>query len=164
MLSAETAAGQYPFEAVNIMDRIVARVEQDEGWRRGIDAARPEPDHVIADAIAAAARQIAQTIDASAIATFTASGSTASAPPANARPAPILGLTTSQSHRPPPRPRLGVHAALAAELHSMTEAVNRATPLRPHRGHLRPGQARSSSSPASPSARPAPPTPCASPK
>jgi pyruvate kinase len=33
MLSAETAAGQFPFEAVNIMDRIIGRVEQDSGWR-----------------------------------------------------------------------------------------------------------------------------------
>ena len=38
MLSGETAAGQYPFEAVNMMDRIVARVEQDAGWRAMIEA------------------------------------------------------------------------------------------------------------------------------
>ncbi|HEY5302259.1 MAG TPA: pyruvate kinase, partial [Acetobacteraceae bacterium] len=44
MLSGETAAGQYPYEAVNIMDRIVARVEQDQGWRAMIDASRPEPE------------------------------------------------------------------------------------------------------------------------
>ncbi len=37
MLSGETAAGQYPYEAVNMMDRIVARVEQDAGWRNLID-------------------------------------------------------------------------------------------------------------------------------
>jgi pyruvate kinase len=43
MLSAETAAGQYPYEAVNMMDRIVARVEQDPGWRALTDAARPRP-------------------------------------------------------------------------------------------------------------------------
>ena len=41
MLSAETAAGQYPYEAVNMMDRIVARVEQDELWRAMIEASRP---------------------------------------------------------------------------------------------------------------------------
>ncbi|MGH7056688.1 MAG: pyruvate kinase, partial [Acetobacteraceae bacterium] len=44
MLSAETAAGQYPAEAVNMMDRIVARVEQDGGWRAIIDASRPAPE------------------------------------------------------------------------------------------------------------------------
>ena len=54
MLSAETAAGQYPYEAVNIMDRIVARVEQDEGWRHITDASRPDPEGSSADAIATA--------------------------------------------------------------------------------------------------------------
>ena len=54
MLSAETAAGQYPFEAVNMMDRIVARVEQDHSWRAMIEPSRAEPEHVTADVIAAA--------------------------------------------------------------------------------------------------------------
>ncbi len=85
MLSAETAAGQYPFEAVNMMDRIVARVEQDPGWRSMINASRPEPEHSAADAIAAAARQIGHTIGAAAIVAFTASGSTACALPASVR-------------------------------------------------------------------------------
>ena len=44
MLSGETAAGQYPYEAVNMMDRIVARVEQDAGWRAMIDASRVAPE------------------------------------------------------------------------------------------------------------------------
>ena len=44
MLSGETAAGQYPYEAVNMMDRIVARVEQDAGWRATIDASRVPPE------------------------------------------------------------------------------------------------------------------------
>ncbi|MGA9867702.1 MAG: pyruvate kinase, partial [Acetobacteraceae bacterium] len=64
MLSGETAAGQYPYEAVNIMDRIVARVEQDQGWRAMIDASRPEPERSAADALAAAARQVCHTIGA----------------------------------------------------------------------------------------------------
>ena len=68
MLSAETAAGQYPFEAVNMMDRIVARVEQDPGLARR-SSRRPAPGRStsVADAIAAAARQVAHTIDAEAI-------------------------------------------------------------------------------------------------
>src|ERR1700727_177229 len=77
MLSAETAAGQFPYEAVNIMDRIVARVEQDPGWRSIIDASRPAPERTIADAIAAAARQVCHTIGAKVVVAYTASGSTA---------------------------------------------------------------------------------------
>ena len=95
MLSGETAAGQYPYEAVNIMDRIIARVEQDDGWRAMIEASRSAPEASAADAIAAAARQVAHTISASAICAFTASGSTALRAARERPEAPILGLTPS---------------------------------------------------------------------
>ncbi len=127
MLSAETAAGQFPFEAVNIMDRIVARVEEDSGWRAMIEASRPAPEHSAADAIAAAARQVAHTIGADVICAFTASGSTALRAARERPEAPIIGLTSSvQTAR-----RLslvwGVHAVTSPEAHSMTETVARAT-------------------------------------
>src|ERR1700730_16777774 len=77
MLSGETAAGQYPYEAVNMMDRIVARVEQDAGWRSMIDSSRAAPEHSAAGAIASAARQVCHTIGAKAVVAYTASGSTA---------------------------------------------------------------------------------------
>src|ERR1700677_1975420 len=76
MLSGETAAGQYPYEAVNMMDRIVARVEQDAGWRAMIDSSRTPPENNAADAICAASAQVSHTIGAKAIVAFTASGST----------------------------------------------------------------------------------------
>ena len=41
LISAETAAGQYPIEAVSIMGRIVKRIEEDEGWRNTKAALRP---------------------------------------------------------------------------------------------------------------------------
>jgi pyruvate kinase len=142
MLSAETAAGQYPYEAVNIMDRIIARVEQDEGWRRNIEASRAEPERSSADAIAAAARQVAHTIGATAICAFTASGSTALRAARERPEAPILGLTpTAETAR-----RLavvwGVHAVVTPETHTMTETVTRATRislqegLSPHGGEV----------------------------
>ena len=99
MLSAETAAGQYPYEAVNIMDRIVARVEQDSGWRTITDAARPEPEGSSADAIATAARQVAHTIAAPLIAAFTDSGMTALRVARERPDCPILGLTPPAGKR-----------------------------------------------------------------
>ena len=93
MLSGETAAGQYPYEAVNMMDRIVARVEQDPGWRAMIEASRAEPERVTADAIAAAARQVCHTIGAKAVVAFTASGATALRVARERPEAPIIGLT-----------------------------------------------------------------------
>jgi len=127
MLSAETAAGQYPYEAVNIMDRIVARVEQDPGWRAMIEASRPEPERATADAIAAAARQVCHTIGARTIVAFTASGSTALRVARERPEAPVIGLTTSLDTARRLAVVWGVHAVVAAEAHSMSEAVVKAT-------------------------------------
>jgi pyruvate kinase len=102
-------------------------VEQDADWRRIIDAARPEPESSIADAIAAAARQIAHTIGASAICAFTASGSTALRAARERPEAPILSLTPSQQTARRMAVVWGAHAAMVPEVHSMTETVNRAT-------------------------------------
>ncbi|MBV9250387.1 MAG: pyruvate kinase [Acetobacteraceae bacterium] len=126
MLSAETAAGQYPYEAVNIMDRIIARVEQDSGWRAIIDSSRPEPEHSAADAIAAAARQVAHTIGAQAIVAFTAFGSTALRMARERPEAPVIGLTPHIDTARRLAVVWGVHAVVTPDAHSMTEAVARA--------------------------------------
>ncbi|WP_092961030.1 pyruvate kinase [Falsiroseomonas stagni] len=126
MLSAETAAGQFPFEAVNIMDRIIARVEGDPGWRTLTDAERPSPEKTSAGAIAAAARQVAQTIEAEVIATFTSTGST-TLRVARERPScPILGLTASLQTSRRMAVVWGVHPLMSVEPHSMTDMVAKA--------------------------------------
>ena len=129
MLSAETAAGQYPYEAVNMMDRIVERVERDPDWRLGIERTRPEPEHNSASAIAAGARQIAQTIGAACIAAFTEGGTTALRMARERPDVPVLGLTSTEIIARRLSVVWGVHAVVTPELHSMTEAVSRATRL-----------------------------------
>jgi pyruvate kinase len=126
MLSAETAAGQYPFEAVNIMDRIIARVEQDPGWRTMTDANRPDPERSSAGAIAAAARQVAHTIEAEAIATFTSTGSTTLRVARERPDCPIIGLTASDATARRMAVIWGVHPLMSPELHSMTDMVAKA--------------------------------------
>jgi pyruvate kinase len=126
MLSGETAAGQYPFEAVNIMDRIVARVEQDQGWRDMIDASRPTPERSASGAIAAAAGQVSHTIGAKAIVAFTTSGFTALRVARERPEAPVIGLTPHLETARRMAVVWGVHAAMAPEVHSMAEAVSRA--------------------------------------
>ena len=93
MLSAETAAGEYPVESVAMMDRIVNRVERDPLYRTILEAERYDPEETAADAITAAARQVARTIGASAIVTFTTTGSTTLRAARERPPVPILGLT-----------------------------------------------------------------------
>jgi pyruvate kinase len=126
MLSAETAAGQYPFEAVNMMDRIVARVEQDPGWRSITDAARPDPEKSASGAIAAAARQVAHTIEAEAIATFSSTGSTTLRVARERPDCPILGLTASEQTARRMAVIWGVHSLTTPELNSMTDMVAKA--------------------------------------
>ena len=93
MLSAETATGAYPVESVAMMDRIVTRVEKDPSFRGIMDATHEAPQPTAPDAITAAARQVARTVSAVAIVTYTTSGST-SLRAARERPdVPILCLT-----------------------------------------------------------------------
>jgi pyruvate kinase len=126
MLSGETAAGQYPYEAVNMMDRIVARVEQDAEWRALIDASRARPEGNAADAIAAASAQVAATIGAKAIVAFTASGSTALRMARERPTPPVIGLTPQMETARRLAVVWGVHAVVTPDVHSMTEAVSRA--------------------------------------
>ncbi|MDH5489213.1 MAG: pyruvate kinase [Rhodospirillaceae bacterium] len=93
MLSAETAVGDFPVESVAMMDRIIGRVERDRIYRKMVEASRSLPEATPADAISAAARQVADTITAQAIVSFSSTGST-TVRIARERPSvPILGLT-----------------------------------------------------------------------
>ncbi|WP_421857268.1 pyruvate kinase [Oricola sp.] len=76
MLSAESAAGDYPVEAVETMSRIAEKVELDTNYPGIINSQRPEAEATGSDAISAAARQIAQTLELSAIVCYTSSGTT----------------------------------------------------------------------------------------
>ncbi len=109
-----------------MMDRIIARTEQDEGWRALMESSRLAPVQTTADAIAAAAGQVAQTIVAKAICALTSSGSTAQRV-ARVRPeAPILCMTPSQQTARRMALVWGVHATVFTGAVSMTEAVNKA--------------------------------------
>ncbi len=129
MLSAESAAGQYPREAVNMMDRIITRVERDEDWRTGIDSKRPQPEKNSPDAIAAAAVQVAHTINAKAIVAFTESGATALRVAREKPDCPVIGLTTNHAVARRLSCVWGVHAVIAEAAHSMTEAVEHAAKI-----------------------------------
>jgi pyruvate kinase len=93
MLSAESAAGSYPVEAVQTMSNVAFEVENDPNFRDIMLASRTVERSTTADAIVAAAREIAETVDIKAICCFTQSGTTA-ALVARERPrVPILALT-----------------------------------------------------------------------
>jgi pyruvate kinase len=93
MLSAESAAGRYPVEAVRIMDRIIEEVERDPQYRKVLDEARPKLEASIADVICYALRQAAAVLPMAAIVTYTSSGSTSLRAARERPPAPIVSLT-----------------------------------------------------------------------
>lgn len=95
MLSAESASGLYPLEAVSMMDRIIKRVECDPFYLNGLKASSSLPEATAADAITTAANQVASTISARAIVTYTATGSTTLRASRERPEAPILALTSS---------------------------------------------------------------------
>jgi pyruvate kinase len=97
MLSAETAAGAWPIEAVSIMDRIAQQVESDLDFYKRIHFTETPADSTTADALAEASGRIVDTIETSAIVCFTSSGSTARRISRERPSVPLLVLTASQS-------------------------------------------------------------------
>lgn len=129
MLSAETAAGKYPVEAVSIMNRICEHTEIDDTYRRIIDSDRPDIEEDSSDAITAAAHQVAHSVRAACIVNYTTSGST-TLRMARQRPAmPILCLTQNNNVARRLCLSYGVHAVHVTDVTNTTEAVNRAGAL-----------------------------------
>ena len=93
MLSAETAAGSFPVETVSIMDRIIKSAEQDDHYKLIKFQVATKNLETDADAITAAAKQVAQTLNAAAIVTFTTTGSTTLRAARERPDVYILGLT-----------------------------------------------------------------------
>jgi pyruvate kinase len=126
MLSAESATGEYPCEAVSMMDRIATSVERDPIYNARIHFTETRLEPTTADALAGSARQIANTISAKAMVCYTSSGSTARRI-ARERPAvPLLAM--SHSHTTARRLGLlwGVHGVHTRDVTSFEEMVAKA--------------------------------------
>jgi len=95
MLSAESASGKYPVEAVQMMDRIIQQVESDPHYRMLLNANQEAARPNSADAVCAALRQTAHIVSAKATITYTSSGFSAVRAARERPEAPILSLTPS---------------------------------------------------------------------
>jgi pyruvate kinase len=129
MLSAESASGEYPLESVAIMDRIITHVEHDPFYRKMQEASLPEPEATTSDAITAAARQVAHTIKAAAIVTFTNKGGTTFRAARERPEVPILAITPEQLTARKLSLVWGVHAVISNDVKSFSEAVESACRL-----------------------------------
>jgi pyruvate kinase len=140
MLSAETAVGQYPVEAVAIMDRIARRVQDDPLYFPSLQTTLLEHAHTNPDAITAAACQVAKTVGAAAIVSFTSSGATALRA-ARERPAvPILAMTAHLSTARRLALLWGAHCVHSTDIKSFSDMVQKAVRAAQHEEIAQPGQ------------------------
>ena len=125
MLSAESATGQYPCEAVQMMDRIAVSVERDPTYQARIHFTQTKLEPTTADALAGSARQIASTVSAKAMVCYTSSGSTARRIARERPPVPLLAM--SASHHTSRRLGLlwGAHAVHTRDVASFEEMVEK---------------------------------------
>ena len=140
MLSAETAAGQFPVESVQMMNRIIERVERDSHWRSTMDANHPKPEATSADAISAAARQIAHTLSAAAIVTYTTSGSTTLRAARERPDVPIIGLTPNQGTARRLAAVWGVHSIFTSDANDFEDMTSHAGQHVYNDGFAHPGE------------------------
>jgi len=123
MLSAETAAGEWPEEAVSIMDKIAVQVERDEGYKARVRFLATPPDATTSDALAHACMTIADTVAISAINVFTSSGSTARRVARERPGVPMLVLTPSQRTARRMALLWGAHAVMTKDIGSFEEMI-----------------------------------------
>jgi pyruvate kinase len=126
MLSAESAVGKFPIEAIRMMDRIAVEVEGDPSYGALVHATRTPPQATAADAIAAAAHTVADTLNLAAIICYTATGSTALRV-ARERPGlPVIGLSPVVTTGRKLAMVWGVHCVLTSDPENQAAMVRKA--------------------------------------
>jgi pyruvate kinase len=129
MLSAESAAGQFPTEAVATMNRIAEEVESEGTYHTIMKAQHAEPEATGADAIAAAARQIAETLDLSAVVCWTFSGSTGLRVARERPQVPIVALSPNLATGRRLSVAWGIHCIVTEDARDPGDMVERACRL-----------------------------------
>src|SRR5436190_6606587 len=127
MLSAESASGKYPLQAVQMMERILVEVEADPYHRQLLKASQTRAQATSADAICAAMDTIAGLLPVAVIVTYTTSGST-SLRAARERPIPpILSMTPSLATARRLALVWGVHSVQTPDVSDVAEMVAHAS-------------------------------------
>ncbi|KRS13749.1 pyruvate kinase [Roseovarius atlanticus] len=127
MLSAESAAGEYPIEAVQTMDNVAKEVEDDPTYTEIIEASRKADRTTVADGIVAAAREIAETTEVAAICCYTQSGTTALLTARERPRVPIIAMTNVRETARRLTLNWGTDCVMTPELTRFKMAVQNAT-------------------------------------
>ncbi|MET3589232.1 pyruvate kinase [Bartonella silvatica] len=129
MLSAESASGHYPEEAVLMMDRIARQIEQDPTYAAQVGAQHPTPESTGTDAISLAARQIAETLKLAAIVAYTASGTTGIRASRERPNRPIIALSPIVETARRLSLVWGLHCVVSEDAQNLEDMVDRAAAL-----------------------------------
>ncbi|MEO1066885.1 MAG: pyruvate kinase [Pseudomonadota bacterium] len=140
MLSAESAVGEFATEAVQTMNRVAIEVERDANYENIMRAQRTEPESTGADAISAAARQIAETLGLAAICCFTSSGSTGLRASRERPTTPIIALSPIPETARRMALVWGLHCVVTEDATSLDDMVNKACRISLSEGFSRAGQ------------------------
>jgi len=140
MLSAESAAGDFPIEAVTTMNDIAEETEKDPFYRKTMDANHGLLEATTADAISAAASQVASTVGATAVVTYTTSGSTALRAARERGETPVLALTPSLKTARRLAIAWGLHCVFTKDAENFSDMVEKACNTCFKEGFSRPGE------------------------
>jgi len=139
MLSAESAAGEYPIVAVETMNSIAEAAEQDPNFAQILEGQRAAPEPTGADAITAAARQIAETLNLAAIVCYTSSGSTGIRASRERPSVPVIALSPVRETARRLSVVWGCHCVVSDDAKDIDEMVDRACRIAYSEGFAVPG-------------------------
>ncbi len=126
MLSAETASGEYPLEAVQMMSKIIRQVETGPDYQAQLDVSRPQAEATVSDAISCAIRRICSILPVAVLVNYSESGSS-TLRAARERPSvPILNLTPNLQAARRLTLAWGVHSVVNDRLRQVDEVCSTA--------------------------------------
>jgi pyruvate kinase len=139
MLSAETASGEYPLEAVQMMSKIIRQVENGPDYQAQLDVSRPKAEATVSDAISCAIRRISNVLPVAVLVNYSESG-TSSLRAARERPTvPILNLTPNLQTARRLTVAWGVHSVVNDRLRQVDEVCSTALEIAQAQGMAKRG-------------------------
>jgi len=126
MLSAETASGDYPLEAVQMMSKIIRQVENGPDFQAQLDVSRPQAEATASDAISCAIRRISSILPVAALVNYSESGASSLRASRERPKAPILSLTPNINTARRLTVAWGIYSVVNARLSKVEEITSTA--------------------------------------
>ncbi|MBS7664453.1 pyruvate kinase [Pseudomonas lalucatii] len=139
MLSAETASGDYPLEAVSMMSKIICQVENGPDFQSQLDVNRPQAEATSADAISCAIRRISAILPVSVLVNYTESGASSLRASRERPKAPILSLTPNLHTARRLTVAWGIYSVVSADLHEVDDIATTALSAAQEQALAKPG-------------------------